>query len=371
LKSSAQSNRTKFTTLTQEAVRRLLNTSVLVPADERREIMEKYNTRMRVSGYPSGYRHKVITAAHEIYKIKKEESDKGGRPLYRGREYMKEARRLEKEKKRVTWYRKGKRNGRQITHAPLIINPTFDRKLVEKMRKICDETAAVTGIRVKVIERGGQKLSGDAKSDPLACKECGRVECLPCRGEKGGRCSDYGVTYRVTCKTCKDSRGKKVTYIGETGKSAYLRGLDHELAADTLLESNAIGKHCILEHVGERPELTMEVIKKYRTCLDRQEGESIFVRKEENEVDVIMNSRNDFHQAPMVRVVTNRGIDQQDQPGGQQQDMGQQQQQDLQQHYLRVPQPVGRGLEGHRGQRRGRGRPRGSVGRGTRRPPLQ
>jgi hypothetical protein len=275
--------------------------------------------------------------------------------MHRGRKFLKEERRMEKAKKKVNWYRKGKGNGKEINHAPLIINPTYDSKLVEIMRKICEETARTTGIRIKVMERGGQKIRHDAKSDPKATKECKRELCLICRGERGGRCSDYGIVYRVTCITCKEQGGergggrKKVVYIGETGKNGYLRGIEHERAAEILQENNAIGKHCIMEHRIIKPELKMEVLKKYRTCLERQEGEAVYVRLESNEETEIMNSRSDFHQPPLVRVITTRGNSQEEQ--GQQPNQAQ----------------VEGGQRGRPGRGRGgvRGRPRG--GRGVRR----
>jgi hypothetical protein len=92
-----------------------------------------------------------------------------------------------------------------------------------------------------------------------------------------------------------------------------------------------------------------EILGKYKTCLERQEAE----HKSE---DIVMNSRNDFHQPPMRRVVIMRENGQETQsayPQGQSQ--------------LRVPQPRGSWLAGQNRATKGgqRGRPRGS--RGTRR----
>jgi hypothetical protein len=160
--------------------------------------------------------------------------------------------------------------------------------------------------------------------------------------------------------TCK-AKGKRVVYIGETGKNGFLRGLDHEKAADTLQENNAIGKHCIIDHKDGRPELKMEILKKYRTCLDRQEGEGVYVRLETDANETVMNSRTEFHQPPLVRVVTTRGNNQETQ-GGQNPP------------HLQFPQAHqpeggrgGRGRGGeelNRGRGRPRGRPRGSRGAG-------
>ena len=81
-----------------------------------------------------------------------------------------------------------------------------------------------------------------------------------------------------------------------------------------------------------------------RSCLERQVNEA--VRIEMSKADCVMNSRAEFHQAPLVRVVTVVGL---------QEEQGEEEQ--------------GRGQQG--GARGGRGRVRQTRGRGRGRNPRQ
>ena len=50
----------------------------------------------------------------------------------------------------------------------------------------------------------------------------------------------------------------------------------------------------------------MEVTGSFQSCLERQINEA--VRITSNKADFIMNSKTQFHQAPIVRVVTTNGL---------------------------------------------------------------
>jgi hypothetical protein len=315
LQKSAHSVKTKFSTLTQECVRRLLNTSELVPREEKIEIMEQYNNRLKRSGYDGKYRERVIRAAHEIYADKVKQHREGTRPLHRSKMWKKEERQQQKDLGKTHWYRKGKKGGgTAITHAPLIINPSHESKLTDKIKKICQETADLTGIRVKVMERGGNKIANDAKSDPLAEPGCKRTACGICQGEDKGKCSQYGITYEVCCLDCKEE-DVNAQYIGETGRNGFSRKAEHDQAVNNKYMNNALAKHCAIQHNGNRAKFSMRVTGTYRTCLERQEAEAVKIRRAQATVDILMNSRNDFHQPPIRRVVTELGNSQMDQPG--------------------------------------------------------
>jgi hypothetical protein len=51
----------------------------------------------------------------------------------------------------------------------------------------------------------------------------------------------------------------------------------------------------------------MKVTGAYKTCLDRQEAEAVKVRRAQLTVDILMNSRKDFHQPPIRRLVPMTG----------------------------------------------------------------
>lgn len=51
-----------------------------------------------------------------------------------------------------------------------------------------------------------------------------------------------------------------------------------------------------------RAEFSIKVAGRYKSCLERQVNKA--VRVEECQADILMNSKAEFHHAPLVRVVT-------------------------------------------------------------------
>ena len=72
------------------------------------------------------------------------------------------------------------------------------------------------------------------------------------------------------------------------------------------VEENPLWKHCTLEHGGEKVEFCMTALKSFRSCLKRQVNES--VRISSSQADVLLNSKNEFHQAPLTRLVASTGL---------------------------------------------------------------
>ena len=98
-----------------------------------------------------------------------------------------------------------------------------------------------------------------------------------------------------------------VEYEGETAYNGFTRGLEHEACQRQRDESNALWKHCELEHGGQRANFSMRVLGSFSGCLERQVNEA--VRIGSSKADSIMNSKAEFHQAPLVRVVTVVGLE--------------------------------------------------------------
>ena len=114
-----------------------------------------------------------------------DDEDSGVRPIHRARSWQKAARRLEKERKASTWHQ----TSAGTVSAPLIINH-FAGELTEKMKVACKDFGLSMGMDVKVIERAGNSVRSDAKSEPLRDKTVeGVTACaapLEMRGEVGG-----------------------------------------------------------------------------------------------------------------------------------------------------------------------------------------
>ena len=76
---------------------------------------------------------------------------------------------------------------------------------------------------------------------------------------------------------------------------------------------NALWKHCLVEHGGEKAELAMTVVGVHRTPLVRQVNEAVRIIL--SKAHCIMNSRSEWHQAPLFRIIPVSGL-QEDQGTG-------------------------------------------------------
>ena len=157
-----------------------------------------------------------------------------------------------------------------------------------------------------VRERAGVSLGQDAKAEPLRKKNCGRQDCLCCAKGKPGKCESNSIGYRIKCESCLGA-GKFVHYEGETGRNAYSRGLEHQRDIKYKDEESPLWKHCLLEHNGIAQSFIMQALRSFKSCLQRQVNEAVRITASKTDI-VIMNSKNEFHQAPIVRVTLSRGL---------------------------------------------------------------
>ena len=176
--------------------------------------------------------------------------------------------------------------------------------MTKEIKEVCQKFEAVTGMRVAVQERAGECVKYLAKAEPLKVQGCGRIECFPC-ATGGGNCEKNGVAYRIDCLTCQMD-GMCTSYEGETARNAFTRGIEHRDALRLEDEENALWKHCLVQHGGIKAKFSMKVIKVHRSPLVRQVNEA--VRIIISKADCIMNSKTEFHQAPLVRIIPVTGL---------------------------------------------------------------
>ena len=149
--------------------------------------------------------------------------------------------------------------------------------------------------------------------------------------------------------------GRKAVYKGETGRNGFTRGAEHIAALRLESEESPVWKHCQLKHGGTKVKLSLKVCGRFQSCLVRQVNEP--VRMMRAKADCLLNSKSDFHQAPLVRVVALTGLrdEQEDRVGASSGGRGAEQQGGR-----------GRGLAGRgRASRRGPGTGGGKRGRGA------
>ena len=116
----------------------------------------------------------------------------------------------------------------------------------------------------------------------------------------------HTLFYRITCVGCSD-KDKLTEYEGETGRNPFLRGLEHQADLRNMKEESPLWKHCVLEHDGAKQVFEMEALGGFRSCLSRQVNEAVRILS--SKANTLMNSRSEFHQAPIVRVTLNRGLE--------------------------------------------------------------
>ena len=104
-------------------------------------------------------------------------------------------------------------------------------------------------------------------------------------------------------------------YFGESGRSGYHRMKEHARDIKTKNIKNAFSKHLQLKHpdkVREPSMFSYKVEGTFRSCLDRQVQEGVRITLDES--DELLNSKSEYHQPGVTRVVTTREVA--ERPGG-------------------------------------------------------
>ena len=241
----------------------------------------------------------MIGASFRRYERMCEEEDRWVRPVHRSRDWKEKERQRMKELKKTNWH---KSEDDQVS-APLILDPTSGN-MTKEMKAVSRKFEEVTGWRVPVVERAGTRVSSIAKAEPLRKVGCERGDCFPCT-TGGGNCERNGAGYTISCLRCRRVVKEEVAYEGESGSNGYSRGGEHLAALELKQEDNALWKHCLVAHGGERVEFSMKVVGTFQSCLVRQVNEGVRIKRSRAQ---LMNSKGEFHQHPVVRVVPMRGL---------------------------------------------------------------
>ena len=309
---SALSRKVKRSTLTNEAMRRLLCCSSNLDKEEMVEVMEEFARTMRRSGYEERFRHEVITDAMRGYQKLVREEEQGGRPLDRPREYREEERRRRKEEKRERFYRKEQR-GTKVREAVIIIPPTPNSILAERMRKTCKEEMKESNIRVTIQERGGRRLGqalGITTPGARGVLHCGRDGCFPCNTGTEGVCRKTGAGYQITCSVCGNNHIIS-KYSGESGRNLFKRGEEHVKDVERRAGDKPLWKHIVEMHAGRMDEPLFEHFKMEPTQFfskpqRRKANEG--VRIAHLDPNTRMNSRDEFRQGTNILMTAVRGV---------------------------------------------------------------
>ena len=304
LNDSAMPGKVKRLTLVQEGIRVLRNTRPSLHPEMKVGLLEDLAQRMRRSGYPEDYRRSVLEAAVGGYEGQVAAAERGEKPLYRPRGWQEATRRKKKVLSKASWYRPA--------DFVLFVPATPGGKLASACREVLEEEGGRLQMKGKVVERGGVPLSRQlVQTDLAAGNPCSAPKCLPCtNGKKPGRGGlkhhRAGALYRGICKICGEDNVLS-EYWGESGDSAYGRGLDHQEDVEKKRLTNAFAKHLNIHHPereGDISAFEFNLVQNFVKPAPRQTAELVFIHN--SEAEHLLNSRVDFEQPTIERVVTTR-----------------------------------------------------------------
>ena len=234
------------------------------------------------------------------------------RPLNRPRGYREEERRRKKEEKRERFYRKEKR-GSKMREAVIIIPPTPNSILAERMKKICSDEMKDSNIRVSIQERGGRRLGqalGITTPGARGRLHCDRFGCFPCNSGREGVCRKTGAGYEIICNLCNENNIIS-KYGGESGRNLFKRGEEHVKDVEKRSPDKALWKHIVEKHNGrmEAPifaHFKMEPTQFFSKPQRRKANEG--VRIAHLDPNTRMNSRDEFRQGTNIMMQAVRGV---------------------------------------------------------------
>jgi hypothetical protein len=97
-----------------------------------------------------------------------------------------------------------------------------------------------------------------------------------------------------------------VSYHGESSRNIYTRSLEHRSDIRNNNEKSPLVKHGIIDHQGNTPQFKLSVVSHHNTAMERQSAEGVQIILTDAEEH--LNSKAEYHQAPMIRVIAVRGI---------------------------------------------------------------
>ena len=314
---SAINWQSKRTILTQEALRRMRNTSIKLGVEVQNKHLEDFMIKLKKSGYSEKFRAEIIESAKKAFQIQLDQDITGSRPLFRDRKRIISDK---EQKSKVDWWNKGSLKDPKIPKftSVLFVPPTPGSGLAKAMKKRENDLNLHSGMRIKIVEKGGVKLKNlVVKNNPFKTEECLNKRCPVCKitpvtdpTDKSPfrvSCRTPGVVYEFICQKCLEA-GKISKYIGETGRPINARGIEHVRDYIANKPGNPLAKHNLVSHTDDKKKVrfNMKITKVFKDPLTRQANEGVKIFRSANEASVL-NSKSEFNHPPTNRVtISNR-----------------------------------------------------------------
>ena len=316
LSTSAQPWGQKRTTLTQELIRRLLNCSKELSCSEKRKHLDNFMQLLKNSGYDEKFRAEILNSGLKGYnKIVEAERDRI-KPMYRPKGWNTTARWLAKRRKKKNWLG-------PFWKSAIFVPPTPGSELKKQMQAKEEEMRAGgrEGYPIKIIETAGKTLEQTlVNTDPFDGNKCTDEKCEPNKNPANKiNCRRNCVCYRITCLLCLAAgRQADVThlesacYYGQTAKNMHCRSKEHvskfNSKSEKIRSESAFYKHLMNTHGGKSDQKTfsdyfeIKILKAYQKPFTMLVEEGTFISNHKGE---LLNSKNEWHQAKIIRTTTN------------------------------------------------------------------
>ena len=342
-KGTALSKNTVFSSLRQDLVRRLLNTSEEEGKTTKLGIIEDFIQLLRNSGHQYAFIKSIILQAvtkydYMVARSKKNTTDESFQPLYRARSFKEESRKILKYINYSLWYTKEdlgdpfrqrwkkfikvkgsvnikKQNGRKVSAekddrvitTTLFVPSSDNGTLLKLLEGVEREIKEETPWTVKLVEKSGIPLKNlllpkfPLEDGCILGQECGACE------NNGINCRRKSVVYIAECRKCKKklketddlNEEAKSVYIGETARVFRKRVEEHMTLLRNLDPKSFQLAHWAMEHDDdlECPEFTFKVLGQFRDALTRQITEAIYIMENGS-----LNKRNEFRMNEICRM---------------------------------------------------------------------
>ena len=164
-----------------------------------------------------------------------------------------------------------------------------------ELKKRYEDEIKKSKIKIRVVEKAGSSLKDILqKSDPLGDRECTDPEnCFICSTGGKGNCRRENITYKIKCDYCDH------TYIGESARNAYTRGLEHKSALVKKDKNSVLYRHITTMHnENHNITFTMSVTGSYKDALTRQLSEAHNIEMTPN----LINNKSEWGHTNLPRI---------------------------------------------------------------------
>ena len=325
--------------------------SVDVDFEESIKIVDHYSKQLKNLGYEWKQSREIVICGLRGYLNKCDRREKAGETFYRKAGKTVNSRVRKKLLEKTSWFKSKKKEigkfktgkgftmegktektrnkqvGSNTTKSVVYVQQTRGSNLAKKMREEEEMLEKLTGYRLKVVERAGDSLEGLLhRSNPWSGADCAREKCLLCETKQvhpkyeNQNCSKRNVVYETWCESCRleeeeksgKQDGKKdqklYKYIGESSRSCFERGREHQSDLEQLKPTSHMLKHVLDKHEGRQPgevKFLMRAIKFHKSSFERQIQEAVLIQA--NRTHHLLNSKSEFNRCALPRLGTKLG----------------------------------------------------------------